>query len=294
MKMMPECFVTMRNPVKTFLVITLRPIILVSIFLVRLHAMAQAPNAPAFAVATIKPGKDLPGKSQRPYAGGYEATRVTVEDLISYAYDLPWGTSGLISGGPRWAYTDTFDIEAKSESAIEGKSFNALTNEQIGNLDRLMIQSLLASRFKLKVHHDAKPVPGFSLTVVKGGPKLNHSGTTPLLPSQRMRLTRGDIQAWRVTMGWLAGYLQFQPEAEGYIVADNTGLVGEFDISLRWFPEGEYGTPAGVPVSNPTKEISQFPGLYTALQEQLGLKLERTRVPADTIVIDSIEKPSGN
>jgi uncharacterized protein (TIGR03435 family) len=169
------------------------------------HAHAQSTSAPAFAVATIKPGQDLPGKGQRPYAGGYEAKRVTVEDLISYAYNLPWGTAGLVSGGPGWAYTDTFDIEAKSEGAVEGKPVNNLTSEQISNLDRLMLQSLLASRFKLRVHHEVKQIPGFALTVARGGTKLTHSkpsasssadGTQSGAP-QPPRLTRGDSNQGR-------------------------------------------------------------------------------------------------
>jgi uncharacterized protein (TIGR03435 family) len=95
-------------------------------------------------------------------------------------------------------------------------------------------------------------------------------------------------------MAWLAGYLQFQPEAEGYTITDNTGLTGEFDIVLKWSPEGQYGSPSGLPTSDSLREGSQLPSLSTALQEQLGLKLERTRVPADTIVIDTLQKPTEN
>ena len=88
-------------------------------------------------------------------------------------------------------------------------------------------------------------------------------------------------------MAWLAGYLQFQPETEGQGVADKTGLAGNFDISLRWAPET-------VTASNPPKDDSGLPDLFTALQLQLGLKLERTRVSVDSIVIDQVEMPPPN
>jgi uncharacterized protein (TIGR03435 family) len=267
--------------------------------------MAQSAQPPAFAVATIKPGRHITQGAQRPYAGGYEAIDVTVNDLISFAYNLPWGADGLVSGGPRWAYTDTFNIEAKSESAIEGKPLDRLTNEQISSLDRSMLQSLLESRFKLSVHHEARQVSGFALTVARGGPKLVHSSPSAMPPADAARtnafgaklprpravgapLTRGTIHASQVTMSWLAGHLQFQPESEGHTVIDKTGLPGTFDISLKW------SSSEGLAADSSPKEGGGLPDLFTALQEQLGLSMERTRVTFDAIVIDSVEKPSEN
>jgi uncharacterized protein (TIGR03435 family) len=271
----------------------------------QLHGRAQAADAPAFAVATIKPGKHVTQNAQRPYAGGYSARDVTVSDLIAYAYGLPFGMSGLISGGPKWAYADTFDIEVKAGDDAEGKPNPGLTASQVSAFDRSMVQQFLAARFKLRVHHEAIQVAGFALTIAKSGPRLAHAKDSAppaentrtyalgaYLPTPRadptgLRLTRGDIHAPGVTMDWLAGYLQFQPEMEGHNVSDKTGLIGKFDISLKWSPEK-------LDASDSPKESSGQTDLFTALREQLGLKLERTKVAADSIVIDSLERPSEN
>lgn len=280
-------------------------VLLICIFTMQPHGRSQSPDAPAFAVATIKPGKHITQNAQRPYAGGYSAKDATLKDLISYAYNLPFGADGLISGGPKWAYTDTFDIEAKAEDAIEARPKANLTSADISNSDRLMLQRLLESRFKVRIHHEARQVEGFALTIASSGPKLTHSSGVPspadstrtyafgaYLPTppagrQGMRLTRGDIHAPQATMRWLAGYLQFQPETEGHTVVDKTGLVGEFDLSLKWSAEG-------IQASSSPKENSEVPDLFTALQQQLGLKLQRIKVIADSIVIDNVEKPSAN
>src|SRR6185437_3864437 len=262
-----------------------------------LHFPAPA-QTPAFAVATIKPGKHTTQNAQRPYRGGYEARDATVRDLIAFAYNVPFGADSLISGGPKWAYNTTFDIEAKSQADAEGLPSN---QQKIADadLDRLMLQSLLAARFKLKLHRQTTLVPAFALMIANGGPKFSASKPPPppddtqtyafgaTLPTPRqtgMRMLPGDMHAPHATMGWLAGYLQFQPELEGCTVSDKTNLPGEFDVSLKWSPEG--ARTADTPTSDP--------GLFLALQEQLGLKLEPSRGPVKSLVIDHIEKPSEN
>jgi uncharacterized protein (TIGR03435 family) len=253
---------------------------------------AQTATTATFAVATIKPGKHVSQNGQRPYRGGYEAKDATVKDLIAFAYDVPFGEDDLISGGPRWAYTSTFDIEAKSEADVDATRL-ASQNVADTDLDRMMLQSLLATRFGLKVHRETVQLPAFALVVSGSGTKLQPiKPSAAILPptaadKPMMRLLRGDIHAPKATMNWLAGYLQFQPEMQGRPVADKTGLAGEFDISLKWSPEGMQGgeTPKQDPNST---------DLFTALQEQLGLKLKRMKVPADAIVIDQVQRPSEN
>jgi uncharacterized protein (TIGR03435 family) len=229
-----------------------------------------------------------------------------VKDLIAYAYNLPFGTEGFVSGGPKWAYADTYDIELKSEAEVEAKSADHTTVDQVSNQDRFMVQSVLATKFGLRVHHEAKLVQGFALTVTKGGPKLMHSSATATPPVENtptyafgatlptpqaghatMRLTPGDIHAPQSNMGWLAGYLQFQPEMQGRAVVDKTALTGNFDISLKWLPEA-------FTAATSTEDSVKLPGLFTALQEQLGLKLEQTKTTADSIFIDELQRPTEN
>ncbi len=182
------------------------------------QAQTLAAASPAFEVATIKPGRNTGSVGQMPTADGFLARDYTVYDLIKYAYNLPWGIDGLISGGPSWAHSATFDINAKTEKPMP------IVHGVPTGLD-LMLQALLADRFKLRAHYETKEIPAYALTVAKGGTKLKPwvAPTTPAadsastyafgayLPTPQkggMRLERGNIWAPHVTTDWLAGYLQ--------------------------------------------------------------------------------------
>lgn len=188
--------------------------------------------------------------------------------------------------------SERYDITAKAEG--DGSP----SPEQL----RPMVQALLADRFKLAVHRGTKELSMYALVVGKNGPKLkeNHD-VEPDAPSPtggrrlrgaQFRMGRGLISGQRVPMTMLASQLAQQL---GRAVVDKTGLKGNYDFSLEWTPEE--GLPLGPKEGGsdaPPPSDASGPSIYTALQEQLGLKLEATKGPVEILVIDHIEKASEN
>jgi uncharacterized protein (TIGR03435 family) len=220
------------------------------------------------------------------------ATNFSLFALILQAYDIK-GCSGpgdatcaLISGGPAWLRSDKFDIEAKSPDSAPEFSMTQFVTGQAPQL-RLMLQALLADRFKLKLHREMKQLPVYELTVAKNGAKLKpaaDSGNGALLWGMSGK-PNGDA-AIRLTgnkksMAELADSLS---NIAGRPVLDRTGLKGNFDFSLEYPFDPD--TPSATPFAGPS--------MFTAFQEQLGLKLDATRVPVEILVIDHVEKPSEN
>ena len=243
--------------------------------------------APAFEVATIKPSADLmvwsgfllPGGGRLVGDGNlcprcFEASHVTVKAMVAFAYDI---RDFYISGGPGWAGGDRFDIVARTETSA--------TPAQI----RVMMQTLLKERFQLALRHESRTVTVYDLVVNKGAPKLTKSSLK--LGGIRF-LGRGNVEGLGVEMTGLAGYLQ---TLLGDVVLDKTGLTANYDFKLTWVPdEAQAGKPGaqGLPATNGAEESG--PSTFTALQEQLGLKLEPSKGPVETLVIERVEKPSEN
>ena len=150
-----------------------------------------------------------------------------------------------------------------------------------------MVQALLIERFHLKMHHETRDLPAYAMTVAKGGVKLKpstHEGG-------EMHLAAGKFEGRGVSIAEIDAPLATQPEIRRPVL-DKTGLTGKYDYVLQWVPEtGANAAPGGE--KNATPDASG-PSLFTALQEQLGLKLEPTKAPADVVVIDHIEMPSEN
>ena len=222
------------------------------------HAQTPAVNRPAFDVATIKPSD--PAKN--PGAGSGWSTSGsslkifgTLHTFIKQAYGIE---DTQISGGPNWLDRDMFEINAKASSP------------DFPRVLWLMLQSLLAERFKLAVHTETRQLPVYSLTVAKGGSKLRRPdagvGSTSMGPT----LIRGTMDTDRLARS-LTSIL-------GRTVIDNTGLKDAWHFSLTWAPEGD----------------TTKPSLFTAIQEQLGLKLESTKGPVQVYVVDHADKPSEN
>jgi uncharacterized protein (TIGR03435 family) len=282
-------------------------VIVTSVFAPPSHAQASANAAPSYAVATIKPAK--PGEIGNGFmflpGGRFTSRNQTIKELIAEAYDLRWGVSDQVSGGPGWVNSARFDIQAKAEQPLPAEM------EKIPDHYRLMLQALLADRFKLKIHRQTREFRVYALTVAKNGPKLTPSDqpTAPAaentsyafgatLPTPQKdhwrgtrRVGRGEVKAMHETSSMLVDFLQSQPESGGLPVIDRTGLHGEYDFTLQWIPENEL---AHLRDSHLPPPDASWPPLFTALQEQLGLKLESTKGPIDTIVIDSVEMPSDN
>ena len=254
-----------------------------------MHAQAKA-EALTFEVASVKPA-DPPARGIRIQftpGGGLDAQNAHVKQLIMIAFDVQ---SFQVSGGPGWLDSQGFDILAKAPpTAGAYAGTGPITPEQRKQIQQ-RIQSLLADRFQLVIHRDAKEAPVYALVVAKNGHKLKES-----VLDEGLSGGRGTVTAGGVTMTLLAGFLGGRL---GRPVLERTGLTGKYDFKLEWTPEsselsgkggpegpGEKGEPGGADPLGPS--------LSTALQEQLGLKLESQKAPVETIVIDRVEKPSAN
>lgn len=236
-----------------------------------------------FDVATIKPSNpETRGQSILVGRGGsnlFTTTNTTLNDLITFAYDIHLRQ---IAGGPSWLESDRYDITAKPEQ------------QGIPNIAQLrtMVQKLLAERFALAFHREKREMPAYVLTVAKGGtPKLTKNENGGLLPGFGGR-GPGSIGVVNSTMAEFAGFLQARVLDRP--VVDQTGITGKFDFTLAWRPDvAQLGPPGAAPTQLPP-EIEARPDLFTAIQEQVGLKLESSRAPVEAYVIDKVQKPSEN
>jgi uncharacterized protein (TIGR03435 family) len=238
---------------------------------------------PSFEVATIKPSPpNRPGKGFG-FPGDHFMTRNTnVNDLIAFAYGLH---AKQIIDGPPWFGVDLYDIEAKPDT--EGRP----NQKQM----QVMVQKLLADRFQLKFHHDKRELSVYVIGVASGGPKLTATTSGPNDPSAFFFRALGDLTVRNQSMADFATWMQSGVMDKP--VVDQTGLTGKYDFQLKWTPdESQFGQfrGTGAIVPPPSNDANAPPSLYTAIQEQLGLKMGPGKVPDDVIVIDHVEKPSEN
>ena len=245
----------------------------------------QAPAAPgppvAFDVVSVKPNTSgEQGGTSRGQPGRYQGVNVTLKRVIGLAYR----PVQEFVGGPDWINTAHFDIDARAEGNPSQEQMLA------------MLRTLLADRFKLVVHKEMKDSPVYALTLARRdgrlGPRLRRAETecappdsrpqaqSPQAPERRcgFRLGNGALSGQGATMARLAGELSFV----GRQVVDRTGLAGSFDVDLEWTPD----SPGAAPSPDAGASI------FTAIQEQLGLKLEPSTAPLEVIVIDSAERPA--
>jgi len=236
----------------------------------------QGTVLPAFEVASIKPSLDPPGSVSGIFEskGRISAKNVTLRRCVRGAYNVP---EPQILGGPSWADQDRYQIEAKATVPADDLEL------------MLMLRALLAERFKLVFHREQRAIPGYRLVLGKGGLKAQASAPDrgSVGRSQRER-----IEAEGCTMAQLALKLA---EALHQPVLDATGVAGKFDLKLEWTPDDMQAKPPSADQrSGNAPEPGAGPSIFAALQEQLGLKLEGSKVPAEILVIDSAEKPSAN
>jgi uncharacterized protein (TIGR03435 family) len=232
-------------------------------------------------VAVIRPNPgDTTGHSHiwSSASDGYiKAQNVTAMDLIRYAFNIP---ETRISGGPGWTRATKWDMEAKSDSATDDQ-LRALDSSKTREQKLHMLRALLADRFALKVHEETRQLPIYALVVAKGGPRFQPSkinGTTINNGHAQITVTGSDH-----TVALLAEQLS---RTLGRVVVDKTGLDGRYELSLKW-------TPDDAPASAGTA-ADAGPSIFTAIQEQLGLKLESQRGPVPILVIDHLDLPTQN
>jgi uncharacterized protein (TIGR03435 family) len=245
----------------------------------KLPAMPADAN-PTFEVATIKPSKpDQPGKMFGVRGARFTTINTTLGDLIKFAYDIQ---DKQILDGPPWLETDKFDIAAQPD--IPG----TFTDKQL----KSMVQKLLADRFQLKFHKDNKELSAYVLTVSKTGSKLKKSEGDPTgLPGLWFRQL-GVLTVTNATMSDFSHLMQ--SAVLDRPVVDQTGLEGRWDFLLKWTPDESQFAGMGVKVPPPTDAADAPPPLFTAIQEQIGLKLEAGKAPVPVLVLDHVEKPSEN
>jgi len=222
--------------------------------------IAQIPKE--FEVASVKP--QAPGDTRvsiAPSPGGFIANGVPLKLLIEIAYHVK---EYQISGGPDWIEIDHYDISARAPTGF------IPTGQQM----QPMLQALLADRFGLKLHRETRELPAFALVVGKGGPKL----TASTFADSRISIGHGIFTGQKIDMPGLADALARESDRT---IVDQTGLSGQFDMTLKWNPDATDQDPSAI-------------SLFTAIQEQLGLKLESTKAPVEILVIDGVQKASEN
>jgi uncharacterized protein (TIGR03435 family) len=235
---------------------------------------------PSFEVATIKPSTPgAPGNGFRVQGRQFSTLYTSLDRLITYAYGIQ---TKQIIGAPAWAESDRYDLLAEPDG--EGQPND--------NQWKVMLQKLLADRFKLAFHRDKKEFSVYALVVGKDGPKLTKSDGDPNGIPGLFFKGFGAMTVMNATMADFAGSMQ--RTVLDRPVVDQTGLKMRFNFVLKWTPdESQFGS-IGIRVPPSTDNPDAPPDLFTAMQEQLGLKLESTKAPVDVLVIDHVEKPSAN
>ena len=270
---------------------------------------AQAPSVDhaneSFDVASVK--RNTSGdwrKSIGPAPGGrFLATNQTLRELMPFAFGLPQMTANIrIVGGPKWIDSDRFDVVAKTNGTPSPQELSA------------MLRTMLNDRFKLAARTETRELPIYMLVMAKSdgayGPRLRRSDVSEVDCAARRAAVRrrepvpppqpgkppvcggGRTVLGKITgVGWSVDQLvtSLAPFA-GRVVLERTGLSGLFDFEIEWTPDQLPRQPPDDP--EPLRIDPNGPSLFTALQEQLGLKLESTKGPVDVLVVDRVERPT--
>jgi uncharacterized protein (TIGR03435 family) len=222
-----------------------------------LIGLVNAQSRPAFDVASVKPADpNGPVQSWTGGSPGRFAAKGTLQFFVQLAYEVE---SLRLTGGPKWLGADIFDIDAKAQ-----RPFNITERN-------LMLQTLLAERFKLALHFETREFLVYALVVGKSGPKIQ--AVTDGIGT--MTTGRGRLNC-RLP---IAAFARSLSSTLGRTVLDQTGLTGAFDIKLEWTPDGD---------------DASGPSIFTAVQEQLGLQLESAKGPVEILVIEHAEKPAAD
>jgi uncharacterized protein (TIGR03435 family) len=278
----------------------LRPMALALVAIIALaQTKPETTVRPRFAVTSVKPNKTgccfVGGVGD----GGGGGKDVTLRFLIGFAYRLQ---QFQISGGPKWISSDHFDIEGRAEDPNTSE-------DQL----RLMLQSLLEDRFKLKLHRESKESSVYALVVGKDLPKIKPSadqispdvnGPAPKGAGPNRGVIRGGQGTLVGNAITLARFVRNLSPRVDRMVIDKTNLTGRFDIDLRWAPGPSEPLFDAAGNEIPSKIIdmngvtvgadASGPSIFSAIQEQLGLKLISAKAPVDLLVIDHVEKPDTN
>jgi len=237
---------------------------------------------PAFEVAAIKPSNpDAQGRGARVQDSNIALRNLTLTEIMRNVYDVH---PNLLIGLPAWASSERYDITGKPD----------VPGQPNGDQLKIMLRKLLADRFQLKFHQDQRELPVFSLTVAKGGLKITRNGVKADAKSEAKNDTsgvifrgQGSVLLNNLSMDEFCRMLQ--SSALDRPVVNQTGLEGKYTFSLVWTPEqlGANPAPAALRADAP-------PDIYAALQQQLGLKVDATKLKVTVLVVDKVDKPSEN
>ena len=243
-------------------------------------SLAQAPEHPrpdntpkvlVWDVISVKPNKSLdPSAFMRMMPDGVELRNMTLHGIFLNAFEIT--AENQIVGYPSWVSTEHFDIQAKMDPATAAR-YQSLTGQQSTDQWHSLMRQILEERFGMKFHREERELPVYNLVTAKQGLKLKESNSKK---NGSRSVGPGRLTATRYSMSELAFSLSGTVDR---MVIDKTGLTGEYDFELTWAPDNQ--PDAG-------------PSIFTALQEQLGLKLQTARAPIDVVVIDHLERPSAN
>ena len=267
-------------------------------------AAGQAPaQKPSFEVASVKPSDpNQRGATIQKFVGGrFVAKGVSLRLLLTYAYSV---RTFQILGGPGWIGTDRWDIEGKAEEG-SAVALPYVDDPNAADSMPVRLQSLLEDRFQLKLHRESRGLPIYELMMAKSGLKMKLSddqtpfkipepGVALTLPQcgggigrYQLRLGRGKMEGCAVE---LSSFIEDLSQQVGRTIGDKTGLKGLYDINLQWTPD----LPAAANPADGASPPIDEPSIFTALQEQLGLRLESAKGPVEVLVIDNVQKPSEN
>lgn len=251
----------------------------VALTLTAARASAQTPTPvkpmaadahPSFAVATIKlhdPNSNRQGFNA--VGDRYTVRNQTVVSLMMFAYSID---KHQVVDAPAWAGSDRFDIEGKTDTPGEPN----LHQQQE------MLQKLLADRFGLSFHHDTRELPVYAIEIAKGGPRLKPAANPDAEPDQDAS-SHGTEVTVTITDGTMTDFILGMQFFFDRPLVDRTGIAGRHDFTLRYTYDVVHVTDPNAP-----------PGLFTAIKEQLGLRLDAVKAPIGVFAIDHVEPPSAN
>ena len=267
---------------------------------------AQSPDSTnaltaSFEVASVRPSRADGGfENYQLSSARFHVENAPLTALIRFAFGIR--SDDQLPREPAWITSEKFDIDAKvDDSDVEAMS--KLLPDQKLERYRMMMQTLLGERFNLKVSTHMKELPVFALVVTKSGAKLTASNVSPDTVARRVPIlaggSKGELHANSVSMALFTQWLSGREETDNRVVIDATGLQGGFDFTLHWTPDrthteqlnGEGATPG---TASAASQDSARLSILTALQEQLGLKLEPRKAPVEVLVIDNVERPLQN
>jgi uncharacterized protein (TIGR03435 family) len=235
---------------------------------------------PTFEIVTIKPSRpDAVGRAQGMNGDRFMAHNESLFDLIKYAYDMQ---DKQVLGAPAWVIADKYDVVAQPD--IAGKP----SPKQL----RSMVKKLLADRFQLKFHSEQKELSVYVLSVAKTGPQMRKNESDP---DGLAGFSWRGLGVLSVENGSMPAFCQqLQSLVLDRPVVDKTGLEGKWNFLLKWTPDESQFAGLGVKVPPPSEAVDAPPPLFTAIQEQIGLKLEATKTQVPVMMIDSAAKASAN